>query len=278
MFRILLVDDDPVAAYLTRKVMENLQGPHELHSVIDGVEALDFLHRRGVHESARLPNLILLDVHMPRLNGLQTLAAIKNDSELCVIPVIMLSAGGSPEDVRRSYAAHANCYVQKPMDLERCVKFIQAIEAFWMDFALLASSEEETREHLQVKDSKRKTSTAGIGGDRSGPAIAQGSGEARSRAMSTDATSGREPAPRVRSSGCEEHNRLLDAFGAAVHELLQLHKQQFLAVVERDTECNRFDLLIHVANEQKQLAKYAYLRHVESHGCSNTDALNQTRT
>ena len=96
--------------------------------------------------------------------------------------------------------------------------------------------------------------------------------------MSTDATSGREPAPRVRSSGCEEHNRLLDAFGAAVHELLQLHKQQFLAVVERDTECNRFDLLIHVANEQKQLAKYAYLRHVESHGCSNTDALNQTRT
>src|SRR5260370_36736401 len=103
---------------------------------------------------------------MPRLNGLQTLAAIKNDSELCVIPVIMLSAGGSPEDVRRSYAAHANCYGQKPMDLERSVKFIQAIEAFWMDFALLASCEEETREHLHATDSKRTISATAIGGGR----------------------------------------------------------------------------------------------------------------
>jgi hypothetical protein len=81
-----------------------------------------------------------------------------------------------------------------------------------------------------------------------------------------------------RSSGCQEHRRLLDAFGAAVQELLQLHEQQFLAIVQGDLECNRFDLLIHMANEKKQQAKYAYLRHLESHGCSNFDALNQTRT
>ena len=71
-----------------------------------------------------------------------------------------------------------------------------------------------------------------------------------------------------RISGCEEHDRLLDAFGAAVQEVLKLHEQQFLAIVDGDDECNRFDLLIHMANETKQAAKYAYIRHVESHGCS----------
>ncbi len=68
--------------------------------------------------------------------------------------------------------------------------------------------------------------------------------------------------------GCREHNRLLNEFGAAVRELLALHEQQFLAIVEGDMECSRFDLLIHMANERKQLTKYAYLRHVEEHGCS----------
>jgi hypothetical protein len=84
------------------------------------------------------------------------------------------------------------------------------------------------------------------------------------------------PVSSARSSGCEEHRRLLDEFGMAVHELLGLHDQQFLAIVQGDPECNRFDLLIHMANEKKQQFKYDYLRHVESHGCSNTDALNKT--
>jgi hypothetical protein len=72
-----------------------------------------------------------------------------------------------------------------------------------------------------------------------------------------------------RQSGCEEHNRLLDEFGIAVRALIDLHEQQFLAIVDGDSECHRFDLLIHMANEKKQLAKYAYLRHVQEHGCSN---------
>ena len=79
-------------------------------------------------------------------------------------------------------------------------------------------------------------------------------------------------------SGCEEHKRLLDGFGAAVQELLRLHENQFLAIVEGDTECHRFDILIHMANEKKQLAKYAYLRHVEAHGCSDINAIKQART
>jgi hypothetical protein len=79
-----------------------------------------------------------------------------------------------------------------------------------------------------------------------------------------------------RRSGCQEHDRLLDAFGVAVRELLQLHEHQFQAIVDDDTDCTRFDLLIHMANEKKQHAKYAYLRHVVSHGCSKHDDFEQT--
>jgi hypothetical protein len=75
-----------------------------------------------------------------------------------------------------------------------------------------------------------------------------------------------------RKSGCEEHDQLLVAFGEAVRALLDLHEQQFLAIIDGDTECSRFDLLIHMANERKQSAKYAYLRHVDAHGCSKHDA------
>jgi hypothetical protein len=74
----------------------------------------------------------------------------------------------------------------------------------------------------------------------------------------------------AKPSGCQEHNRLLDEFGKAVRELLALHEQQFLAIVDGDGECSRFDLLIHMANEHKQIRKYAYLRHVEAHGCSKS--------
>jgi hypothetical protein len=81
-----------------------------------------------------------------------------------------------------------------------------------------------------------------------------------------------------RSAGCKEYRRLLDEFGEAVQEVLLLHEQQFLAVIQGDSECNRFDLLIHMANERKQQAKYAYLRHVESHGCANFDAFDKSRT
>jgi hypothetical protein len=81
-----------------------------------------------------------------------------------------------------------------------------------------------------------------------------------------------------RAMGCDEHNRCLEDFGAAVRELLELHEQQWLAIVDGEQDCCPFDLLIHMANEKKQSAKYAYLRHVETHGCSDFNALNQART
>lgn len=89
--------------------------------------------------------------------------------------------------------------------------------------------------------------------------------EAKSRAMRTTESPTQKFA---KTAGCQEHNRLLDDFGEAVRELLRLHEQQFLAIVDGDGECSRFDLLIHMANEHKQFTKYAYLRHVEAHGCS----------
>jgi two-component system, chemotaxis family, response regulator Rcp1 len=280
VFRILIVDDDPAGVNLLRELMKNLHRQHELHFVWDGVEALDFLHGSGAYADAPQPNLILLDVNLPRLGGLETLSAIKSDPELCVIPVMMLSTSNSPQDVQKSYQARANCYVQKPIDLERSVKLIQAVEAFWMDFALMPASEERhTRLNRQLTDSKRDNPIFGeLGGEiQSGPPIAPLRAEAKSRAMQSD-HSPAETSTLSRRSVCEEHNRLLDGLGLAVREIIELHEQQFAAIVDGDNECHRFDLLTHMANERKQLAKYAYLRHVESHGCSILHVFKQART
>jgi chemotaxis family two-component system response regulator Rcp1 len=280
VFRILIVDDDPAGVNLLRELMKNLHRQHELHFVWDGVEALDFLHRRGAYANAPRPNLILLDVNLPRLGGLETLSAIKSHPELCVIPVIMLSTSSSPHDVRKSYQARANCYVQKPTDLGRSVMLIQAVEAFWMDFALLPTGEDRyAPRKRQLTDSKRDNPTfdAPSGEIRSGQPIAFQPAEASSQAMQNE----RSPAETSVLSGrseCEEHNRLLDGLGLAVREIIELHEQQFAAIREGDTECHRFDLLTHMANEKKQLAKYAYLRHVEAHGCATLHVFKQART
>jgi len=94
--------------------------------------------------------------------------------------------------------------------------------------------------------------------------------------MYPDSSSGTKS--QLSKAGCDDHNRLLETFGAAVREVLDLHEQQWLAIVDGDEDSYRFDVLIHMANEKKQQAKYAYLRHAETHGCSEYNALNQTRT
>jgi CheY-like chemotaxis protein len=277
LLSILVIDDNRAEAIILTEVMKNLRCRYELRFVWDGVEALDFLHGRGAFAEAPRPNLILLDVNMPRLGGLETLSAIKSDPELYAIPVIVFSSSIAPDDVRRSYQAHANCYVQKPNDLERFVKLVQSVEDFWMDFAILPAGDEHPSKDRQLKDSKRENyiSDALPNSIEAGHPIALNSGEARRRAMH-DSTGEKITTP-ARKSGCEEHDRLMSEFGAAVREILALHEQQFQAIVDGDVESSRFDLLIHMANECKHRAKYAYLRHVESHGCSKLDA-NQTRT
>jgi chemotaxis family two-component system response regulator Rcp1 len=264
-FRILIVDDDKAAGRLFQEMMKGLDRACELYFVGDGVEALHFLRRRGEYADAPSPNLILLDLNMPRLGGLETLSAIKNDPELAVIPVIILSSSSAPDDIRRSYLLHANCYVQKPSSLDRSEKLAQAVQAFWIDFALLP----ENVRSSQIKDTRRDTAFAVRSGSeeaKRGWPIADRIAEVSERKM--DGVESQSEVPIGQAAGCPEHSRLLREFGIAVRELLNLHEEQFRAIVDGDTECHRFDLLIHMANEAKQLAKYNYMRHVEAHGCT----------
>lgn len=142
MFRILVVDDNPTEFEALRNLMRSVPRPHELYSASHGLDALDFLRCRPPYVDARRPNLILLDINMPRMDGFEFLAEVKTDAELCVIPVIVLSESDSPQDIRKAYEGHANCYVQKPRNLERANRVIQAVEAFWMDVAILPACDE----------------------------------------------------------------------------------------------------------------------------------------
>ena len=125
-----------------------------------------------------------------------------------------------------------------------------------------------------VSDDGPVRALGGTDGKKGFP-LAMATREARSQAISMD-ESIRSAAALGGSLRCEEHRRLMEDFAAAVKELLELHQQHFDAAVHGDSECNRFDLLIHIANERKQQAKYAYLRHVEEHGCSNLDVIINT--
>ncbi len=260
--RILVVDDEPATAHLLKELAKHLEHQYEFFSVGDGVQALEFLHACGPYANARRPDLILLDMNMPRLDGLATLSAIKSNPHLCVIPVIMLSSASAPELIRKSYQAHANSYVIKPADLDGTRKFLRAVEAFWLDLAARPSDANPPLEKPQALDSKadyRPLDTGALSReDRSGHAIASSKGEEASGRVRT------VPASRWR---CQEHDLLMEGFGAAVRELLDLHEQQFRAIVDGDTECSRFDSLIHMANERKQQAKYELIRHIEAHGC-----------
>jgi chemotaxis family two-component system response regulator Rcp1 len=138
LFRILVVDDNPANVHLLQqKGLSSIAHPFQLDWVKDGSEALDFLFRRDSHANAPRPDLVLMDINMPILNGLEALRVIKGDAELRLIPVIMFSTSAEPDEVWQSYHAYANCYVQKPASLECLVKLIGAIESFWMDFAIL---------------------------------------------------------------------------------------------------------------------------------------------
>lgn len=260
VFRILVVDDSPIDAALLMEGLKSLVRECEVDWVKDGGAALDFLYRRGAFASARRPQLILLDINMPRVTGLEALDAIKRDPDLRLIPVIVLSASPWPADVRRSYQAYANGYVQKPTSLEGLKRLIGALETFWMGVAVLADASVQPA------------------GSYAGAAIAREMVEAKSQAIGSNEPAAAVDVPVPIGASCVENRTLLDEFGAAVHDLLKLHEDQFQAIIQGDSDSSRFDLLIHMANEKKQLAKYAYIRHVESHGCATYHAIDQTRT
>ncbi|GAA3484677.1 response regulator [Streptomyces yanii] len=129
---VLLVEDDPGDELMTREAFEDNKIRNTLHVARDGQEALDFLYRRGDHGDAPRPDLILLDLNLPRYDGRQVLEKIKNDPELALIPVVVLTTSSAEEDILRSYKLHANAYVTKPVDLDQFIAAVRQIDEFFV--------------------------------------------------------------------------------------------------------------------------------------------------
>lgn len=138
---ILLVEDNPADVRLTQEALRETGAAHRLHVVMDGDAALDFLRQQSAQEGDVRPDLILLDLNLPGRNGTEVLQVIKADSKLRAIPVVILSTSRAETDIARSYDLHANCYIQKPVDLEQFVNVMGAIEAFWLRCVRLPGSE-----------------------------------------------------------------------------------------------------------------------------------------
>ena len=129
---ILMVEDNPGDVRLTREALKGGKVWNQLHVVEDGVAALDFLYRRAPFQSAPRPDLILLDLNLPKMDGREVLSRIKSDDTLKTIPVVVLTTSQAEEDVVRAYRLNANCYVTKPVDLHQFNRIVQAIEEFWL--------------------------------------------------------------------------------------------------------------------------------------------------
>jgi len=128
---ILMVEDNSGDVLLAREALRDGKIANNLHHVVDGVDALAFLRREGEHANVPRPDLILLDLNLPRKDGREVLAEIKVDPVLASIPVVVLTTSSAEEDVLRSYGLHANCYIVKPMDFEQFTHVVQSIENFW---------------------------------------------------------------------------------------------------------------------------------------------------
>jgi CheY-like chemotaxis protein len=128
---ILLVEDSPSDADLTIETFKDSKILNRIYVAEDGVEALDFLFRRGKYKEAPRPDLILLDLNLPKKNGREVLAEIKAHPDLQTIPVVILTTSAAEEDILRSYQLHANCYITKPVDFEQFTKIVKLISDFW---------------------------------------------------------------------------------------------------------------------------------------------------
>jgi two-component system, chemotaxis family, response regulator Rcp1 len=134
---ILLVEDNPGDVRLTREALQDGKVRNNLNVVTDGVEAMAFLERKGKYASAVRPDLILLDLNLPKKDGRQVLAEIKADPDLRMIPVVILTTSQADQDIIRSYDLHANCYVTKPVDLDQFIAVVKSIEDFWLTIVKL---------------------------------------------------------------------------------------------------------------------------------------------
>jgi CheY-like chemotaxis protein len=134
---ILLVEDNVGDAELTREALADAKINNNLHVVQDGIEALEYLRRQGRHADAPRPDLILLDLNLPKKDGREVLAEIKADESLRVIPVVVLTTSKADEDIMKSYQQHVNSYITKPVDFAGFVKVVKSIECFWFSVVVL---------------------------------------------------------------------------------------------------------------------------------------------
>ena len=134
---VLLVEDNESDLRLTQEALKEGKMKTTLSHVWDGEEAAEFLRRKGRFKDAPRPDLILLDINLPRKNGMELLAEIKADDVLKKIPVVILTTSRAEEDILRSYELHANCYITKPVDLTQFIKIVQAIDNFWFTVVTL---------------------------------------------------------------------------------------------------------------------------------------------
>lgn len=134
---ILLVEDNPGDVRLTREALKDGKVLNRLNVVTDGVEAMEYLRRKGQYAAAPRPDVILLDLNLPRKDGREVLAELKTDPDLKRIPVVVLTTSDAEKDVLRAYDLHANCYITKPMDLMQFTTVVRAAEDFWLTIVKL---------------------------------------------------------------------------------------------------------------------------------------------
>jgi CheY-like chemotaxis protein len=134
---ILLVEDNPGDVRLTKEALKETKIHNMLHVVADGVEAIDFLRKTGGYSDVPVPDLIMLDLNLPRKDGREVLAEIKGDGELRRIPVVVLTTSSAEEDILKAYDLHANCFITKPVDFIQFTMVIKSIEDFWFTIVKL---------------------------------------------------------------------------------------------------------------------------------------------
>ena len=140
LVEILLIEDNPGDARLTLEALKDGKIKNNLHIVYDGLEATDYLYKRNKYVDAPRPDLIILDLNLPKKNGLELLEEIKVDENLKSIPVVILTISKSEEDILRSYNLHANCYLIKPIDVNTFFDVVKSIEEFWLTLVKLPKS------------------------------------------------------------------------------------------------------------------------------------------
>lgn len=138
---ILLVEDNSGDADLAREALEDSKLKNNLYVTADGEEAMDFLYKKGKHADKPRPDLIILDLNLPKKDGREVLAEIKNDDDLKRIPVVILTSSKAEEDIIKTYNLHANCYITKPIDLEQFLVVVKTIENFWLSIVVLPNIE-----------------------------------------------------------------------------------------------------------------------------------------